>query len=563
MFHQILSPVAGNLFLSFLVGLIPIAVVLIMLGILRRPAWQAALAGLVIGLIIAIGVWQMPVGLAASSTLNGMIFAILPVMWIVWNAMWLYNIAVRSGKFELFRRWMVYNVPADKRILLILIGFCFGALMEGIAGFGTPVAIGSALLIALGFPALEAITLTLIFNTAPVAFGALGTPITTLGAVTHLPVASLSAMVGRQLPFFALVLPFYALIIFTGFRSLRTAWPVALVAGVSFALTQFAVSNFLGPQLPDVLASLVSLLCVIGFVQVWKPRDVEQYRAHFAGTRVGTEGSTAIGEEGIPVPVPASSDAPAEGGKPSAGEAILAWTPWVMVSAVVIGWTFLNVATVAQQSIKWPGLHNQIFLTLYNKPYAALYNFQPLGTGTAILLAVALTSLVFVGTGTSSKVIALALADTWRQLRFAILTVVLIIGLAYLFNYSGMAYTLGLAISKVGAIYPFFAVFLGWIGVFLSGSDTSSNALFGNLQVVAANQLHLSPVLMAATNSSGGVMGKMLSPQNVTTGVSTSALVGKEGLIVARIFKHSIFLAVLLGLLVMAQQYLIPWIIPH
>ncbi len=563
MFHQILSPVAGNLFLSFLVGLIPIAVVLIMLGILRRPAWQAALAGLVIGLIIAIGVWQMPVGLAASSTLNGMIFAILPVMWIVWNAMWLYNIAVRSGKFELFRRWMVYNVPADKRILLILIGFCFGALMEGIAGFGTPVAIGSALLIALGFPALEAITLTLIFNTAPVAFGALGTPITTLGAVTHLPVASLSAMVGRQLPFFALVLPFYALIIFTGFRSLRTAWPVALVAGVSFALTQFAVSNFLGPQLPDVLASLVSLLCVIGFVQVWKPRDVEQYRAHFAGTRVGTEGSTAIGEEGIPVPVPASSDAPAEGGKPSAGEAILAWTPWVMVSAVVIGWTFLNVATVAQQSIKWPGLHNQIFLTLYNKPYAALYNFQPLGTGTAILLAVALTSLVFVGTGTSPKVIALALADTWRQLRFAILTVILIIGLAYLFNYSGMAYTLGLAISKVGAIYPFFAVFLGWIGVFLSGSDTSSNALFGNLQVVAANQLHLSPVLMAATNSSGGVMGKMLSPQNVTTGVSTSALVGKEGLIVARIFKHSIFLAVLLGLLVMAQQYLIPWIIPH
>ena len=563
MFHQILSPVAGNLFLSFLVGLIPIAVVLIMLGILRRPAWQTALAGLVIGLIFAIGVWQMPVGLAASSTLNGMIFAILPVMWIVWNAMWLYNIAVRSGKFELFRRWMVFNVPADKRILLILIGFCFGALMEGIAGFGAPVAIGSALLIALGFPALEAITLTLIFNTAPVAFGALGTPITTLGAVTHLPVASLSAMVGRQLPFFALVLPFYAIIIFTGFRSLRTTWPVALVAGGSFALTQFTVSNFLGPQLPDVLASLVSLLCVIGFVQVWKPRDVEQYRAHFAGTRVGTEGSTAIGEESVPVPVPASSDAPAEGGKPSAGEAILAWTPWVMVSAVVIGWTFLNVATVGQQSIKWPGLHNQIFLTLYDRPYAALYNFQPLGTGTAIFLAVVLTSLVFVGTGTNPKVITRALADTWRQLRFAILTVVLIIGLAYLFNYSGMAYTLGLAISKVGAIYPFFAVFLGWIGVFLSGSDTSSNALFGNLQVVAAKQLHLSPVLMAATNSSGGVMGKMVSPQNVTTGVSTSTLVGKEGLIVARIFKHSIFLAVLLGLLVMAQQYLIPWIIPH
>jgi lactate permease len=563
MFHQILEPVAGNLFLSFLVGLIPIAVVLVLMGVFRRPAWQAALAGLIAGLIIAMTVWGMPAEFAATSTLNGMVFALLPVMWIVWNAMWLYNIAVRSGKFELFRRWMVYNVPADKRILLILIGFCFGALMEGIAGFGTPVAIGSALLIALGFPALEAITLTLIFNTAPVAFGALGTPITTLGAVTHLPVTSLSAMIGRQLPFFSLLLPFYALIIFAGFRSLRTTWPVALVAGASFALTQFVVSNFVSYQLPDVLASLVSLICVIGFVQVWKPRDIEQYRAQFEGTRFSTEAPTAIDEEGVPVPVPGSPDPPTERGKPNVREAILAWTPWVLVSAVVIVWTFLSVATVGQQSIKWPGLHNQIFLTLYNKPYAALYNFQPLGTGTAILLAVALTSLVFVTTGSNPKVMALALADTWRQLRFAILTVMLIIGLAYLFNYSGMAYTLGLAISKVGAIFPFFAVFLGWIGVFLSGSDTSSNALFGNLQVVAAKQLHLSPILMAATNSSGGVMSKMISPQNVTTGVSTSTLVGKEGRVVGRVFKHSLFLAVLLGLLVMAQQYLIPWIIPH
>ena len=482
---------------------------------------------------------------------------------IVWNAMWLYNIAVRSGKFELFRRWMVFNVPADKRILLILIGFCFGALMEGIAGFGTPVAIGSALLIALGFPALEAITLTLIFNTTPVAFGALGTPITTLHAVTGLDTLALSQMVGRQLPFFSLLLPFYALIIFAGFRSLRTTWPVALVAGGSFALTQFAVSNFLGPQLPDVLASLVSLLCVIGFVQVWKPRDVEQYRAHFAGTRVGTEGSTAIGEENVPVPVPVSSDAPAEGGKPSAGEAVLAWTPWVLVSAVVIVWTFLMVANVGLQKLNVLGLDKAVYLTLYHKPYAAIYSFQPLGTGTAILVAVALTALVVIASGSNAKVIAVALADTWRQLRFAILTVMLIIGLAYLFNYSGMAYTLGLAISKVGAIFPFFAVFLGWIACFLSGSDTSSNALFGNLQVVAAGQLGLSKVLMAATNSSGAVMSKMISPQTVTTGASTSSLVGKEGQIVARTFKHSLFLVALLGLLVMAQQYLIPWIIPH
>jgi len=234
----------------------------------------------------------------------------------------------------------------------------------------------------------------------------------------------------------------------------------------------------------------------------------------------------------------------------------------LLVSAIVIAWTFLKIPAIGQQLIKWPGLHNQVFLTLYNKPYAAIYTFQPLGTGTAILVAMILTSLVFIAAGSSPFIVIQALGDTWRQLRKAILTVMLIIGLAYLYNYSGMAYTLGLAISKVGAIFPFFSVFLGWIACFLSGSDTSSNALFGNLQVVAARQLNLSPVLMAASNSSGAVMSKMISPQNVTTGVSTTTLVGKEGLIIRRTFLHSVVLTVLLGLLVMGQQYLFPWMIP-
>ena len=569
MFHQLLQPVADNLFLSFLVGIIPILVVLVLLGVVRRPAWQAALAGLVIALIIAVAVWQMPLGLAFNSTLNGFVFALLPVMWIVWNAMWLYNVAVRSGKFDLFRRWMIFNVPPDKRILLLVVGFSFGALLEGVAGFGTPVAIGSALLISLGFPALEAVTLTLMFNTTPVAFGALGAPIITLAAVTGLPAGTLGAMIGRQLPFFGLLLPFYAIIFFTGFRSLRTIWPVALVAGVSFALTQFFVSNFISFQLPDVLSALVSLICVILFVQVWKPSDIEQYRATFSvarlptGTVAGhaeTFDAPAIGEQHIPVPVPASADPLESGDKPTAGEAVRAWLPWVLVSVIVIIWTYANVASIGAQPIHWPGLDKAIYLTLYNKPYAAIYNFQPLGTGTAILLTVVLTSILL---GVSPKLFLLALADTWKQLRFAILTVVLIIGLAYLYNYSGMIYTLGLAVASVGAIYPFFAVFLGWIACFLSGSDTSSNALFGNLQVVAAHRLGLSPVLMAATNSSGAVMSKMVSPQNVTTGVSTTTLVGKEGLIVRRTILHSLLLATLLGLLVMAQQYLIPWIIPH
>jgi L-lactate transport len=564
MFHQLLAPVANNLFLSFLVGFLPILAVLILLGIVRRPAWQAAFAGLIVGFIIAVAVWQMPINLAVTSTLFGFAFAILPVMWIVWNAMWLYNVTVRSGKFDLFRRWMIFNVPPDKRIFLLLIAFSFGALLEGVAGFGTPVAICSALLVALGFPAVEAVTLTLMFNTTPVAFGALGAPVITLGAVTGLPPTVLGSMIGRQLPFFALILPFYALIFFTGIRSLRTAWPIALVAGVSFGLTQFVASNFINYQLTDISSSLVSLACIILFVKVWKPRDLEQYRATFTyvlpTTRMGGHDAvvprTPIGEENIAAPVSVN---PAQA-KPTGAEAVRAWLPWLLIALVVIIWTVGSFSSVGARAIKWAGLHNAIFLTLYHKPYAAIYSFQPLGTGTAILVAVVLTALLL---RISPKLFLLALSDTWKQLRLAILTVVLIIGLAYLYNYSGMIYTLGLAVASVGAIYPFFAVFLGWIACFLTGSDTSANALFGNLQVVAAHQLKLSPVLMAATNSSGAVMGKMVSPQNVTTGVSTTNLAGKEGLIVRRTILHSLLLASLLGLLVMAQQYLIPWIIPH
>jgi len=432
------------------------------------------------------------------------------------------------------------------------------------------VAIGSALLIALGFPVIDAITLTLIFNTTPVAFGALGVPITTLASVTNLPAGLLAAMVGRQLPIFGLILPFYAMVVFTGFRSLRTIWPVALVAGLSFALMQFTVSNFVGPELPDVLASLFSLVCVILFVQVWKPRDIDEYRASFTPTsQVATVigGDSPISEQGVPIGGGETSTAEnvdnGTGAKPTGSEAILAWLPWLLVSAVVIAWTFLKVPALGALSIHWPGLDKQVFLTLYNRPYTAVYAFQPLGTGTAILFTVILTAFIMMGAGSHGSIIWLALADTWRQLRLAILTVMLIIGMAYLYNYSGMSYTLGLAISKVGAIFPFFSVFLGWIACFLSGSDTSSNALFGNLQVVAARQLNLSPLLMAASNSSGAVMSKMISPQNVSTGVSTTGLAGKEGLIIRKTFFHSLILATILGIIVMLQQYVFPGIIPH
>jgi len=534
MFHQLLTPVGDNLFLSFLVASIPIAVVLVLLGIVRRPAWQASLAGLVSALITAVLVWKMPPGLALYSSFAGMVFALWPVMWIVFNALTLYNIAVVSGRFDAFRRWVVDHLPNDKRVVLVVIGFCFGALLEGVAGFGAPVAICSALLIAVGFPALEALVFTLIFNTAPVAFGALGAPVTTLGAVTGLPAHVLGQMIGRQLPFIALLLPFYVIGIYGGIKSLRALWPLLLVAGLSFAGGQFLASNLLGYELTDVVSSIMALGGSIAFLKVWQPKPDPDYAILKTAEAPLTEGKTNI-------------------------PAWQAWLPWLGLTAVVIAWTTLKINLMGSVKVAWPGLHNAVFITLYDKPYAAIWDFQPLASGTAILVTALAMTLIF---GLGPKAYVQAAVASWRQTRLAALTVMLIVGLAYLMNYSGMTYTLGLAASSVGPLFPLLSAFLGWVAVFLSGSDTSGNALFGNLQVVAANQLGLSPVLTAATNSSGGVMGKMISPQNISTGAALTDLKGHEGVILARTFKHSIILTVILGLLVLAQQYLFPWMIP-
>ena len=534
MFQQLLTPVGDSLGLSFLVAILPILAVLLLLGVMRRPAWQAALAGLIVGLIVAVGVWQMPVSLAISSIANGALLALLPVMWIVVNALLLYNIAVRSKRFDAFRDWVLYHLPNDRRVVLVVIGFCFGALLEGIAGFGTPVAITSSLLILVGFPPLEALVFVLIFNTAPVAFGALGAPVTVLGAVTGLPATTLGAMIGRQLPVMALILPFYVIALYGGMRSVRALWPLLLVAGASFGLSQFIASNYLDYALTDVLASLGSLIITLGFLAVWKPAPAPEF-AISASARATRGGAGAI--------------APWQG-----------WLPWLLVSALVIVWTHYGIFKIGQSSFAWPGLHNAISITLYdNKPYAAMFVFQPLGTGTAILLACVITAAL----------VRLSVADffgcigqTIKQAWIAVITVMLIVGLAYLMNYSGLAYTMGKAVASTGKLFVLLSPFLGWIAVMLSGSDTSGNALFGNLQVVAARQLNLNPVLFAATNSSGGVMGKMISPQNIATGVSVTNLKGQEGVVFARTFIHSIILTLLLGLLVAAQQYIFPGIIP-
>ena len=543
MFHQLLTPVGGSLPLSFVVAALPIATVLVLLGVLRRPAWQASLGGLVIGLLVAILVWQFPIGLALNSVAAGAVFALWPVMWIVFNALLLYNIAVVSGRFDAFRDWVIEHLPDDRRIVLVVIGFCFGCLLEGISGFGTPVAITSALLILVGYPPLEALTFTLIFNTAPVAFGALGAPVTVLGQVTGLPAAQLGAMIGRQLPFLAMLLPFYVMAIYGGMRSVRALWPVLLVAGGSFAVAQFVSSNYLDYALTDVLSSLTALAATLGFLRVWAPAP----DAEFAMRAIPVT-ARAVGAD-VVMGRPASAVPGWQG-----------WIPWIVVSVVVILWTHLKIFAIGQQNIQWLGLHNQVLITQYNdKVYAAVWAFQPLATGTAILLSAVITAaLVGVGPGRFVECIG----QTWRQARIAILTVALIVGLAYLMNYSGLNYTLGLGVASVGIFFPLVSPFLGWVAVFLSGSDTSGNALFGNLQVVAANQLGLNPVLIAATNSSGGVMGKMISPQNIATGVSVTSLKGQEGVVFARTFKHSIALTIILGLLVVLQQYVFPWMIP-
>jgi lactate permease len=531
-FQQLLTPVRASLPLSFIVAALPIITVLVMLGGLRRPAWQASLTGLLVGLVIAIGVWRFPPSLALAAVTNGATFALWPLMWIVFNAILLYNVAVKSGSFESLKEWLLDHLPNDRRIVLVVVGFCFGALLEGIAGFGTPVAITASFLILAGFTPIEALVCTLIFNTSPVAFSALGVPITVLAAVTHLPPGPLAAMVGRQLPVFSVILPFYVTATYAGPKSIGRLWPVLLVTGGTFALVQFACSNFLSYGLTDILSSLASLAATMLFLRLWQPIGDASFavRSVTATPRVA---AASIGRAGA---------------------------PWFIVSATVIAWTTLKVARVGETKIAWPGLHERVAITLYNgAPYSAIWHFQPLGTGTAILLATIVTAGIF-------KVDPAALFEcatkTWRQVRLTILTVMLMLALAYLMNYSGLNYTIGFGFASLGLLFVFLAPFLGWLAVALSGSDASGNALFGNLQVVAAHQLALDPVLFAATNSSGGVMGKMVSPQNIATGCSVTPHCADEGAIFARTFPHSIVLTAALGALVALQQFLAPWMIP-
>ena len=529
--------------LSALAAALPMILLLILMGVLRKSGFVAAAWGLLAAGGLAVAVWRMPPGLALRSTAYGLVYGLWPIMWIVFAALWLYNLSVDTGKFDLLRLWMAEHASGDARIQVILVAFCFGALLEGTAGFGAPVAVAAFLLLGLGFSACEAATVCLVANTAPVAFGGLGIPIVALAAVTGLDLAKLSSMAGRQVPFLSLVLPSYLVWMVARRKGVSETWPAAVVTGASFALTQFLVSNFWGPYAADIVAALAAIVALTLLLRVWKPPATLLPRS-------GAQRADAAFKQ--------SGQAARENPLTTA-EALAAWAPWILLSAVMVAWSYLKLFQVGQLAISVPQLHNAVFVTLYNKPYAAVYLFQPLAAGTAALTATVLTALVF---RVPPRTFFVAGLKTARQLRLPCMTVVLIVGLAYLYNYSGMAYTLGAALAALGWLFPLVSGYLGWMACFLSGSDTASNLLFGNLQVAAAHQLGLNPILLAATNSSGAVTGKMISPQNIAVGVTTVGLVGQEGNVLRTTFWHSLVLAAGLSVLAFAQAYWLKWMVP-
>jgi lactate permease len=571
-FTQHYTPVANNVLLSAVVAALPIVVLLGLLGLLRVKAHLAALAGLVASLLVAMVVFKMPVRTAVGAATNGAAFGLFPIGWIVLCAIFVYDITVKTGKFEQVRH-TIAGLAVDRRIQLLLIAFSFGAFIEGAAGFGTPIAICAAMLIGLGFKPLPAAGLSLIGNTAPVAFGAIGTPLITLASVTGLPLDDLSAMVGRQLPFFSVIVPFWLVVAMVGFRRTREVWPACLTAGLSFAIVQFLVSNLHGPWLVDIVASMASILSLVVLLRFWQPKEtwrfdddppVEEERAA-ARRRPGR----ADGELSPGPGAAARSELPSSDRR----EAFLAWLPWILLAVLVFLWgtpqvkSFLNDLSTTLHigtKINWPWLHLEVVRTppVVAKDTAekAVYEFFPLSaTGTALLLTGILSGLALrLRPGEIGRVFL----GTLHRVRFSLLTIAAMLAIGYVTRYGGLDASMGLAFAKTGKLFAFFSPLLGWLGVALTGSDTSSNALFGSLQKITATQIGISPVLAAASNSSGGVMGKMIDAQSIVVGGVATGQEGEEGNILRYVFFHSIALACLVGLLVLAQAYVFPGVVP-
>ncbi len=537
----------GNMVLSTVLAALPVVVMLAGLGVFHLKAHIAAGAGLAAALAIAILVYGMPVGMAGSAAFLGGLTGLLPIGWIVLNIIFLHQLTEQNGSFAVLQD-SIAGITEDRRLQLLLIAFAFGAFFEGAAGFGTPVAVTAAILIGLGFSPLAASGLSLIANTAPVAFGALGTPIITLASVHGYDVMKVSAMIGRQLPFFSLLVPFWLIWAFAGRKAMWEIWPATLVTGASFATTQFLVSNFIGPELVDVIAAVVSMACLVSFLHVWKPRTI--------WTSVSLKGHEKDGGAGHLAAAPTRHPRAA---------VVRAWTPWVFLSVFVFIWGLPPVKAffngIFAPTFQIGGLHNLVEkmppVVLEPTREAAVYTLALLSaTGTGILVAALVGGVV---AGYRPLRLVTTYGRTLWLVRFSLLTIVLMLALGTLTRYSGTDTTLGLAFANTGVLYPFFGTLMGWLGVALTGSDTSSNVLFGGMQKVAADQLGLSPNLMGAANSSGGVMGKMIDAQSIVVASTATRWFDHEGDILRYVFFHSIALACLVGLLVTLQAYVWPF----
>ena len=542
----------GNPFLSTALAALPVVVLLGAIGILQIRIHLAALFGLAVALGIAMFVYRMPASAAFASAGYGAAYGLLPIGWIILNLIFLYQLTVKRGSFAVLRQQLAAFVP-DKRVQLILIAFSFGAFFEGAAGFGTPVAITAAILMQLGFKPLQASALTLIANTAPVAYGALGTPIIALSGVTGIDLLHLSAMTGRQLPFFSLIVPFWVVWAYAGLRGALQIWPAALTAGVAFAVPQFLVSNFHGPWLVDVVGAISSMLALVVLLKFWRPRPAA------ADNTVAPDGPAEVDNGAASVaPVPP-------------GGVVQAWMPWALLSVVIFIWGLPDVKhglnSFSELKFNVPNLHNVVVRDYPvvpratpdapTKPEEAVFKLSWLSaTGTGILVAAVLAGLLM---GFNPFQMLRTYGETLVRVRFSLLTITAMLALGYVTKYSGTDATLGLALAKTGVLYPFFGTLLGWLGVALTGSDTASNVLFGSLQKITAGQVGVSATLMAAANSTGGVMGKMVDAQSIVVASTATDYYGHEGQILRIVFVHSVVLAALVGILVMLQAYVFPF----
>jgi lactate permease len=558
--NQRYDPVANNLALSALVAALPVVVLLGLLGLLRVRAHYAALAGLATALLVALLVYGMPVPMATAALVNGALFGLFPIGWIVLMAMFVYDLTVATGQFELVKG-SIAGMAFDRRIQVLLIAFSFGAFLEGSAGFGTPVAICAAMLIGLGFRPLPAAGLSLIGNTAPVAFGAIGTPVLTLAGVTGLPVDTLSAMVGRQLPFFALIVPFWLVWALAGRKATLEVWPAALTAGASFGVVQFLVSNFIGPELVDILASLVSIGSLLLLVRFWQPLSIWR----FEHERDDAPSTATQRPEG---PGAANRRSPTDTPALTRQDKRRAWVPWVMLGVSVLLWGlpqvkgFLN--HIYSASISVPFLDMEVVrvppVVATPSPTAAVFAWTPLSaTGTALLFtAIGAALYLRLRPGEIGRIFL----GTLRRVKTSLLTIAAMLAIAYTSRFAGLDASMGLAFASTGALFAFFSPLLGWLGVALTGSDTSSNALFGNLQQITAQQAGLSPVLTTAANSSGGVMAKMIDAQSIVVAGVATGQQSSEGEILRYGFWHAVALGCLMGVLVFLQSNLLSWMIP-